>query len=941
MARICRRTLRYLVLLSLAVLTPLAAYGQTAELRGTVADQTGAVLPGVTVTIHNANTGLQRVLVTDAGGLFRAPALPPGPYHVTSELMGFKTDSRDVTLTVGAVDDIKVTMTVGGVSETVQVSATATPIETTKSDLSGVVSERQLADLPIINRSFVGLAQLLPGGGPAMTGDARFGIQTAFGGTNVRSMYTMRIDGSDLDHPIYGFAIVNVNQDAVQEFRVLRNQYDAEYSRAGTAVVDVVTKSGTNEFHGMGSYYGRDAALNGKNFFANTKPPFTSMRASGTFGGPILKNKAHFFGAVERLQQSSVQIIALPAANPFASTWNGVYGNANDETTLDGKVDYQMNDKQALTVRYLYDNLAQPSDYVLAQQYTNKAHDLEGTWTWNLSSSMLNSLYFGYLHQNTYRFQTTTDPQVARPSFTSGASPNLPQGFPRNRWSVHETFFWAPGPHALKFGAGMAYENLGYLADYYGQGVWQFTTDRPFSQADPTTWPISYTTGSGLRTEEYPNTEAYFFAQDDWKTSSRVTLNLGLRYDFDTNLRSNTFIASLLGDPAFAGLENMVTAPRGNDLSHVQPRLGFAWDTRGDGRFVVRGGWGLYAVRNRPWFNIRGQVVSKQYTAEVTDPNLLQFYPDRTAVLGGRTLEDYIQSKGGRALYLPGDNLDLPTVNNTTLGFALQLTPNTTLEVDGIHQKQTNLQSGEDANLPAQGPLKTNPRPYPQFASVTLINGMTTSWYDALQTSFKSRLRSATFQVSYTLSKSISHGKNDNSSQISDPWHVIGIDDNGPDENDRRHALSVSSIFQLPYGVQVSAIISLHTGNPWDINTGLDLDGDGISGDRPAGLVKNAGGWASDANLAIINAFRASRGKAPITMDQLTQGSGDRLVDVRLMKQVTLAGTMRADLFFEAYNLFNTVNYENPSGNMSSANFAIRTVARDPRQLQWGARFTF
>ncbi len=171
----------------------------------------------------------------------------------------------------------------------------------------------------------------------------------------------MQIDGSDLDHPIYGLAVVNVNQDAVQEFRVLRNQYDAEYSRAGTAVVNVLTRSGTNDWHGMGSYYGRDAKLNAQNAFATTKPPFDSTRVSGTFGGPVLENRAHFFGAIERLRQNSVQIIALPAANPFASAWNGVYGNANNETTGDGKVDYQVNPNHAVNVRYLYDNLKQPS----------------------------------------------------------------------------------------------------------------------------------------------------------------------------------------------------------------------------------------------------------------------------------------------------------------------------------------------------------------------------------------------------------------------------------------------------------------------------------------------------------------------------------------------------------------------------------------------------
>jgi hypothetical protein len=191
------------------------------------------------------------------------------------------------------------------------------------------------------------------------------------------------------------------------------------------------------------------------------------------------------------------------------------------------------------------------------------------------------------------------------------------------------------------------------------------------------------------------------------------------------------------------------------------------------------------------------------------------------------------------------------------------------------------------------------------------------------------------------LAKSISDGTNDNANTSTDPWHTFGNDDRGLDENDRRHALSWTSIMQLPYGVQVSAIVSLRTGNPWDITAGQDLNGDGINSDRPAGLVKNAGGWANETNLAVMNASRASRGRAPISRDLLTQGSGDQLVDVRLMKAIRLAPQAQLDVFFEGYNLFNHVNYENPSGNISSASFAARTVAREPRQLQWGARFRF
>ena len=924
------------------LLMPALASAQTAELRGTVVDASGGALPGVAIMVRNEATGVERPVVTDEVGAFRVPALQPGPYALESSLMGFGTDKRRVVLTVGQVAELKITLSLGALEESVQVvgAAGAVDIETSKSDLSAVVNQEQLSELPVLNRGFVGLAQLLPGGGPARTADSRFGIQTAFGGTNVRSMYSMQIDGGNMDHPIYGFAIVNVSQDAVQEFRVLRNQFDAEYSRAGTAVVNVITRSGTNEFRGQGSYFGRDDKLNAKNAFAKTKPPFDSARVSGTIGGPIAPNKAFFFGALEYNQQNSVRIIALPAANPFAGQFNGVYDNGNRAKLGQAKVDYTINPRHALTVPYLYDNDDIVEHYQLAENTALDFNDVSANWNWTLGSSMLNSLVGQVFSQDTQRFQTTTDTQVARPSFTSGRSPNLPQGFPRKRYALNDTFFWSPGRHAAKVGVRMAYEDLSYNADYYGAGVWQFNTDRPFDRNDSTTWPTKFTLGSGPATKNYRNTEWGVFAQDDVRLGN-LTLNLGIRYDFDTNLRSNDFIASLIANPQFAGLDHLVKANRGNDLNNIQPRGGFAWDTKGDGKTVIRGGYGLYSGRNRPWFNIRGDVVSTQFTAEITTPALLQSYPDQKAALGGRTLEDFIRTAGGRALYLPGDNLSLPYVRSTTVGVAKLLPGQTTLEVDFIHQVQKDLQTGRDANLPARGPLATNPRPYPQFSSVTLINSLTNSTYDALQTQLRKRYRGTTWQVSYTLAKAISDNTNDNASFNTDPFNTFGNNDRGLDENDRRHALSVSVIAPLPWHVQLATIVSLRNGNPWDITAGADLDGDGNTQDRPAGLVKNAGGTESEANLAIINRYRQSRNLAPITLEQLTRTSGDRIIDLRATKAFQLSTHKRIDVFVEAYNLLNAVNFENPSGVISSASFTVYTTARDARQIQWGARFQF
>jgi hypothetical protein len=930
-----------LVLATLLVF-PILASAQTAELRGSVADSSGGVLPGVSVTIRQEATGVERSVVTDEQGIFRVPALQPGPYAVESILMGFGKDLRKVVLTVGQVADLRIALSVGTLQETVQVvgMAAAVEIETTKSDLSAVVNQEQLAELPVLNRGFVGLAQLLPGGGPTRTADGRFGISTAFGGTNVRSMYSMQIDGGVMDHPIYGFAIVNVSQDAVQEFRVLRNQFDAEFSRAGTAVVNVVTRSGTNDLHGQASYFGRDDKLNAKNAFARTKPAFDAARASGTIGGPILRNRAFFFGAVEYNRQNSTRIIALPAANPFAPRFNGVYGNGTRAKLGQAKVDYTASPKHSFTSRYLYANDDIVESYELAENTALDFNDVSANWNWTIGSATLNSVVVQYLHQDTQRFQLTPDTQVIRPSFTSGRSPNLPQGFPRQRYTVNDTFFWAPGRHATKFGVRMAYEDLSYNADYYGAGVWQFNTDRPFARTDSTTWPTKFTIGSGPATKNYRNTEWGFFAQDDVRLGN-VTVNLGLRYDFDSNLRSPEMIADLLANPQFAGLEHLVTADRGNDLNNLQPRFGAAWDTRGNGRTVVRGGYGLYSGRNRPWFNIRGDVVSNQFTAEITDPTLLQSYPDQRAALGGRTLEDFIRTAGGRALYLPGDHLNLPYVHSATVGIAKMLPGETTLEIDLIHQAQKDLQTGRDANLPARGPLTTNPRPYPQFSSVTLINSLTDSTYSALQAQLRRRFKGTTWQTSYTFSKAVSNDTNDNASFNTDPWNTFGNDDRGLDETDRRHALSVSVIAPLPWQIQLATIVSLRSGNPWDVTAGVDLDRDGNNQDRPAGLVKNSGGAESEGNLAIINGFRQSRNLAPITMAQLARTSRDKVVDLRATKQFRIAVNRRIDVFLEAYNLFNTVNYENPSGVITSGSFAAYTTARDARQIQWGARFQF
>ena len=309
-----------LVLAALGVLAgpaPASAQLVGANLGGVVTDQSGGALPGVTVTITNRGNGFQHVLVTEGDGKYRAVALQPGAYEVLADLTGFTQQKRQITLTIGADATLDLELGVGTLSETVMVSGSAALVEVTRSQPSSAVVGDQIASLPVLERNFLALAQLLPGAAPDQRPN-RFSITKFGGAADQRNSFTTIIDGGDIDDVIQGNPTINLSQDAVQEFKVFRNQFDAQYGNALTAVVAVVSKSGTNQFHGSGYYFGRDDSLNAKNVFARVKPEYQQGRVGGSLGGPLLRNKTFFFTSYEYNDVNDVRIIALPASNPFA-----------------------------------------------------------------------------------------------------------------------------------------------------------------------------------------------------------------------------------------------------------------------------------------------------------------------------------------------------------------------------------------------------------------------------------------------------------------------------------------------------------------------------------------------------------------------------------------------------------------------------------------------
>ena len=937
-------TVAVLLMMALAA-RPVAAQVVGGSIGGTITDDTGGALPGTTVTVTNRANGATQVVTTGERGNYRAVALQPAPYTIAADISGFAVQKRDVVLTIGSDLTIDFKLGVASVSETLTVVAETPLVEVAKSQPSSVIVAEQVAALPVLARNFLTLAQLMPSTAPNNLGQ-KFAIIQFGGPADQRNGYTTIIDGGDIDDAIWGNPTINIPQDAVQEFKVFRNQFDAEYGSALAAVVSVVTKSGGNLFSGTGSYFGRDKALNAPNYFAaGPKPEFSQTRVGGTLGGPIVRNRTHFFGSYEHNDLNTVKIISLPATNPFAADNNGQFPSGSRNTVATLKVDHRFNDRNSLFVRWAHDDqYAQrtgntTSDSRQVNDYSHM-HSVIVENNAVLPHNRVNSLRFQFMNHDLGTVPNSFDLSIARPSAAFGQDTTVPQDFPRKRYQVFDTFYISTARHDFKFGGDFEYAHHEYDAHFFQAGYFQFTTDLPFDAGNSRTYPISFTMQTpGHWT--FDSKSANTFVEDTWRVADRVRLNLGLRYHFDADLRLVDYTNALLKNPLYPNINRFVTADRGNDYLNFQPRLGLTWDVTGQGTLVGRAGFGRYSTRNRQYFQMTTQDRTLGTAVLITDQNLMKSYPDINAVLGGKSLTDYVASGGARSLFLIQNDYVLPYSWNTTAGIGWQVNQRTSLDVDYVHDLGLKQLGAYDANLPASGAVSaSNPRPVANFSEVKVMQNNTTSWYNAVETQLRTRVRgSDNIQVSYTLAFSQRDG-------VSHYQNYFGTmrspQQSGYQEGGNRHNLAVSGSTHLPWDLQVSGIVRWLSGSPFTVQAGVDLDGDGqTQSDRPVGLPITVGMGDVASQLAVINAFRAGRNLPPIDAVLLNM---DPYIstDLRLTRQVRVGGTRRVDLFIEGYNLTNHVNLNpNVTANMVSTSFLSRTTASDPRQIQWGLRFAF
>ncbi len=610
-----RRIIVTMMFIVLAITGPLLAQQTTGNISGRLVDAQGSAVPGVTVTAKNPQTGLTRTETSDAEGIYRLTALPVGVYDLTAELQGFgKVENKGIVVNVAQTLDLNMTLKVASLSETVTVTGESPLIETSSSSVGGVVDIRRIESLPLNGRQFANLAATIPGVGLGFHSDPTKSTQYApqiNGGAGRNVNY--QIDGGDNNDDTVGGLLQAYPLEAIQEFNFVTQRFKAEYGRSNGGVMNIVTKSGTNNLTGSFFESFRDKSMNAKTetekISNRDKQDYRRNQFGGSFGGPIARDRAHFFGAVERTQQDTTQTVNTKGLFP---TLDGPAPVPYRETLVTGKATASLNASQYVSVRYGYNKNTQPYNVAGASatpdnwgDSINDFNSINLNHNWVLKGNRLNEFVFQYADFGNNIASRSSAPNETFPNGVRiGANVNTPQTTEQKKYQFRDDFSWHVSGlgglgHDFKAGVNYINEPRLYLTFNTGKGA-IFNTHL----TDDPNGPIqTVTVSDGNSSANVPTKQFGTYVQDDWRLAPRLTLNLGLRYDvmdgyaFDQSKNPN-FVAVAAAAKAglltgIKGLENMGLSSQ-NDKNNFQPRIGGAYDVRGNGKDVVRAGWGIY-----------------------------------------------------------------------------------------------------------------------------------------------------------------------------------------------------------------------------------------------------------------------------------------------------------------------------------------------------------
>jgi hypothetical protein len=961
------------------LLTCTSAFAQQTNgtITGRVLDQQGAAIPGVTVTAKSAATGFTRTEVSDGEGVYRLSAIPVGNYDVTAELQGFKTVAKkSIDVNVGQTQSIDFSMNVGAMTETVNVTGAAPLIETTASSVGSVVDIKRIEAIPLNGRQFANLAATVPGVGLSFHSDPTKSTQYAplvNGGAGRNINY--QIDGGDNNDDTVGGQLQAFPLEAVEQFNFQTQRFKAEYGRSNGGVLSVVTKSGTNVFAGSAFEFFRDKSMNGlteteklpeiNGTGTAAKGDYRQNQFGGSLGGPIVKDQAHFFFAIERTNQDKTQRVSTGGLFPDK---DGVFPVPYRETPFTGKVTANVTPNQFLAVRYGRDTNSAP--YGAAPNSTpdnwgdstNKYNSINLNYNWVLGGSKLNEFIFQFADFGNNILSRSSAPNESFPNGLSiGANVNTPQTTQQRKFQFRDDFSWHNSGggglgHDFKAGVNFINEPRLFITFNTGKGA-VFNTHI----TNDVNGPISLVTVSdGDASANIPMKQFATYIQDDWRISDRFTLNVGLRYDlmtgyqFDESLNPNFVAVQAAGAAGklagIVGLENAGLTPK-EDKNNFQPRIGGVLDVRGDGKDIIRGGWGMYMDVGYTNSNVlfaaadsTGKGFGQTFNVNVT--NGIK-NPDGSFYKAGQPLsniasQNQVVSTGAFPLFgqWVDPRLQAPYQMQSNAGWSHELNSDTVISADYVNSLGRDLNFRPRLNQRIPGSL-SNPRrlqalvptltPNTNGTRPTLSRGE--SEYNAMILSLRRRLsHGMDFSASYTLQKGISTigaaADELNTANIQDPNNPF--DDPrqlGPNLNtDSRHLVSISATFQLPFGVRIAPIYLYRSALPVNLIDGRDLNLDGDAVDIPATAY---GVDSFDANAPTGSQTTFKELGACETVN-CGRGMSQQQTNLRLSKVFGLGGRAHVEAIGEIFNLFNNIN---ASGFRARVNIPA-TGAPDPQLLE-------
>ena len=967
---------RRVLAIGVILLLPVAAFAQEAVLTGTITDSTGAVLPGVTVTASNEATGNTFVGVTDERGIYRIP-VRIGNYRVTSELQGFSTAMRsDVQLLVGQTATLNLQMAPSTVQETVTVTGEAPLIDLKNSALGGNIDARQVQELPVNGRNWMALALLAPG---SRTQAGATGVAAQIplpdrNGGEARE-FQLNVDGQQVSADIGTGGQAKYSQDSIAEFQFVANRFDATMGRSTGVQVNAITKSGSNQVAGLFRGNFRNSKwMNAENPVLHFVEPVNNQQYSTTLGGPIVKDKLHFFGNYEYERE------------PRTSTFNSPYFPL---TTLEGKnnqkkggvrLDYQVSSRTRLMGKYSRAAISEPfgagNNGFSGSTGTNREYNYEslGQLTTVLSNRAVNEVkvgeaVFGLENRNLTTWSnhwqkvngiTVGSPRIAFTGFSIAPNQNYPRHQDQWVWSGRDDFTYsydAGGRHDLRMGGEYLHRHQiqancrqcsgdmranvlplpsaavlqSWFPDPFNVDTWNLAAVSP--------WVSTYSIGVGDFNVHLYSKKVASWVQDDWAVSSRLTLNLGLRYDLELGAFAND-----------VEVQPFQQAGRPADKTNFQPRVGFNYklsDTT-----ALRGGSGLYygdaLGADQSFATGNRQVVVIQYTNDgrpdfAANPTngqpLPTFEQAQTRLCSGnpavfnawkatnyagaapcltRDLQEFV----GLPKYV-----HLPRTFQTSVGIQHQMGAVTAFTVDYVYSKGDHEKDVVDnINLtfnPATGanyPFSDRTRrPYPDWGVVSMNTHLGRSAYHALQTSLTKRF-SDRWQGSatYTLSRLYNADTHpfsglepvpfDTQPDLGGEWGISA--------DDQRHRMVLNGIWQVGGGFQMSALHFFAAGIRLPHTYGGDVRGTGANFSqrlRPDGTI--------------------------VPRNDLLAPTQNR-TDVRLQQRIPLGGRRSIDGIAEVFNVFNRPNWGIGTQESTASQF-LQHITAQVRTAQFGFRLTF